>query len=67
MEIQRPPGFNVQELADRCGIHPNSMYRALNDFDENGVHNCGTERAKAIHRASLAMGFLIPCWVLRHF
>jgi hypothetical protein len=41
------------------------MYRALNDFDAAGIHNCSTDLATAIHRESLAMGHLIPCWVLR--
>ena len=65
MDIILPPGFKVPNLAHRCGIHPSSMYRALNDFDEQGVHNCSTDLAIAIHRESLAMGHLIPCWSLR--
>jgi len=65
MKIELPRGFQVPELAKRCEVHPNSMYRALGDFDGNGVHNCGTDLAIAIHRESLALGHLIPCWVLR--
>ena len=65
MKIFLPPGFQIPELAKRCDVHPNSMYRALGDFDSSGVHNCSTDLAIAVHRESLALGHLIPCWVLR--
>jgi hypothetical protein len=65
MDIKLPPGFRVPDLAERCNIHQSSMYRALNDFDQFGVHNCSTDLAIAIHRESLAMGHLIPCWTMR--
>jgi hypothetical protein len=65
MVITLPPGVKVPSLAERCQVHPASMYRALNDFDEAGVHNCSTDLATAIHRESQALGHLIPCWTLR--
>jgi hypothetical protein len=65
MKIVTPRGFRINDLAARCGIHLASMYRALNDFDANGIHTCSTDLAIAIHRESCGMGFLIPCWELR--
>lgn len=62
MRIILPAHLSAQALADRCDVHIASMYRALNKFDESGVHVCSPELAERIHRESNGA---IPCWVLR--
>lgn len=62
MKVRTSSRTNVPSLAQRCRVHVGSMYRALNDVNEAGVHNCSPELAIAIHRATEGA---IPCWDLR--
>jgi len=62
MRIQPPPGHTAQTIATACGVHVGSIHRALNSFDEHGVHVCSGSLASSIHHVSKGA---IPAWILR--